>query len=197
MTLYLRLTVFFASLLLPQLALAHSPIQGIGDFLNGMLHPLLVPSQVLIILALGLLYGQHKPTENKLSVLIFLLATISGLVTSGLSAAPDVSLFLLIVATLIGLVIISGVTVPQLIFVILGVVTGYMVGLDSAPENLNTKATVVSLFGSGVGIYFMLLYAMALSETLSIKQWQLIAVRVLASWLSASAIMVLALSFSQ
>lgn len=196
MTSPLRLSLFFYMFFLPHIALAHSPIKGIGDFLNGMVHPLLVPAQVLVILALGLWYGQHQPAKNKASVLIFLFATVSGLVTSGFSATGDVSVLLLVGASSLGLLIISGISVPQVVFILSGIFTGFIVGLDSFPEGADSKANIVSLFGSGVSIYFMLLYAMALSESLSDRQWKIIVVRVIASWLSASALMVLALGFS-
>jgi len=196
MTFSLRISLFISLMFLPQLALAHSPIKGIGNFLNGMLHPLLVPAQVLVILAMGLWYGQHQPAENKASVLVFLFATIAGLVVSYFSIVNDVSLLLLIAATVIGLIIISSITLPPVFTIILGLFVGFIVGLDSAQETLTDKAKILSLFGSGVGIYFLLLYAMAISETLSVRHWQIIAVRVIASWLSASAMMVIALSFS-
>ena len=196
MTFSLRISFFLSLMLLPQLALAHSPIKGIGSLLNGMLHPLLVPAQVLIILALGLWYGQNQPAENKMSVLVFLFATIAGLVASDFFMVNDVSLLLLIGATVIGLIIISGIKLPQVFYILLGLFAGFIVGLDSAQEALIGKAKILSLFGSGVGIYFLLLYAMAISETFSTRHWQIIAVRVIASWLSTSAIMVIALSFS-
>lgn len=196
MTFSLRILLFLSLMFLPQLALAHSPIKGIGSFLNGMLHPLLVPAQVLIILALGLWIGQHQPAKNKASVLVFLFATIVGLVVSYFSMTNDVSLLLLMGATIIGLIIISGITLPPVFTIFLGLFAGFIVGLDSAQEALTGKAKILSLFGSGVGIYFLLLYAMAISETLSVRHWQIIAIRVIASWLSASAMMVLALSFS-
>ncbi len=197
MTFLLRILFFVSSALLPQIALAHSPIKGIGYFLNGMLHPLLVPSQVITIIALGLLYGQHTADKNKKSVLIFLMAIIAGLAYTGIFVTPGVSILLLVIATLIGLIIISGLTLPQAVYIVLAVVVGCIVGFDSAQVDLDTKSTIVSLFGSGVGIYFLFLYSMALSESLTRKKWQIIAVRIIASWLCASAIMVLALSFSQ
>jgi len=196
MTCSLRISFFLSLIFLPQLALAHSPIKGIGSFLNGMLHPLLVPAQVLIILALGLWIGQHQPAKNKASVLVFLFATIVGLVVSYFSMTNDVSLLLLMGAAIIGLIIISGITLPPVFTIFLGLFAGFIVGLDSAQEALTGKAKILSLFGSGVGIYFLLLYAMAISETFSVRHWQIIAIRVIASWLSASAMMVLALSFS-
>ena len=196
MTLYSRIIYLLSILFLPQMVLAHSPIKGIGHFLNGMLHPILVPSQLIIIVALGLLYGQHEPEKNKLSILLFLTSTIIGLVLTSFFIIPDISLLLLILAVIIGLTIITSIAIPQPIFMLFAIVVGIIVGFDSAQLDLETKAMVVTLFGSGVSIYFLLLYAMALSETLSHKQWQIIAIRIIASWLSASAIMVLALNFS-
>lgn len=196
MILLSRKLLFVFFILLPQIALAHSPIKGIGFFLNGVLHPLLVPAQVIAIVALGLLYGQHQEDKNKKSVLVFLSAVIAGLILTGLFLTPDVSIVLLIVATIIGLLVVSGLTLPQLIYILLAVIVGFVVGLDSAQVGLDTRSAIVSLFGSGVGIYFLFLYAMALSESLTHKHWQKIAVRIMASWLCASALMVLALRFS-
>lgn len=186
-------------LLLPQVALAHSPIKGIGDFLNGMLHPVLVPAQVLIILALGLWYGQHQPNKLKGSVLLYLLATVTGLLIAGLLppvSAEILSILLLVGATVLGLLVVSHLPLPAFLYSLFGLFCGLVVGLDSNPETLTGRAKLAALFGSGVGIYLLLLYSMALSESFSHKHWQNVAVRVLASWLSASAVMVLALNFS-
>ena len=196
MILLSRKFLFIFFILLPEIALAHSPIKGIGFFLNGVLHPLLVPAQVIAIVALGLLYGQHQEDKNKKSVLVFLMAIIAGLILTGLFITPDVSILLLIVATIIGLIVVIGLTLPQTMYIILAVTVGFIVGLDSAQTDLDTRSTIVSLFGSGVGIYFLFLYSMALSESLTHRQWQKIAVRIMASWLCASALMVLALRFS-
>ncbi len=196
MTPPLRFLFFTILSLLPDIALAHSPIKGIGDFLNGILHPLLVPAQVLIILALGLWYGQHQPNQNKQSVLLFLSAIIIGLITTGLMPSlnmENITLLLLLCATVIGLLVITALPLPSPVLALTGLLAGFLLGLDSAQETLVGKALIASLFGSGVGIYFLLLYAMALSESLSKKLWQTIAVRIIASWISTSALMVLAL----
>ena len=195
MVLFLRLSLFVFLLIAPETVLAHSPIKGIGDFFNGILHPLLVPAQVLAIFSLGLWYGQNQPTENKMSVIFYLIALIFGLVaTRFLSADNDVSIILLLGATIVGLLIISNYKLAKDAYRMVGLLFGFILGLDSAQNGLNLKATLLTLFGSGVGIYFLLLYAMALSESFSKKTWQNIAVRVLSSWISASALMVLALN---
>ncbi|HHL18747.1 MAG TPA: hypothetical protein ENJ33_03315 [Thiothrix sp.] len=199
---YFHFTLALMALFFPNIALAHSPIKGMGDFLNGVLHPLLVPSQVLLIVALGLWYGQHQPNQHKKSVLLFLLATIVGLLITGLFPVINtignntLFLLLLMMSISIGMIIVTGVSIPPPVFILLGLLSGFLLGLDSSPDQLVMKEKIASLFGSGIGIYFLMLYAMALSESLSTKPWQTIAVRVIASWLSASAFMVLALHFS-
>jgi hydrogenase/urease accessory protein HupE len=193
---YFRLTLFIVGLCLPVAASAHSPIKGMGDFFNGMIHPLLVPAQVLIILALGLLFGQHQPNQHKTTILLFLGATSAGLITSNFISHVEIATLLLVGAASIGLLVAGGLKIPWAVFIPIGIVVGFILGIDSTPEQLSHKAKITSLFGSGVGIYFLLLYIMAISESLSIKHWQTVAVRIVASWVSASALMVLALTLS-
>lgn len=190
---FLSLFTFIILLFVPKIVLAHSPIAGIGTLFNGVLHPLLVPTQLLVILVLGLWFGQNHNAKNKQAILLYLLAVIAGLVTTHFWVLGDVSLPLLVGAATVGLLVLSRLTVPQAVYIVVAMVLGFMVGLDSAQDELNAKAKLVSLFGSGVGIYFLMLYAMALSESLSKKTWQIIVVRVMASWITASALMVLAL----
>ena len=196
MTSPLRLLLFLFLLLIPEIVLAHSPIKGISDFFNGMLHPVLVPAQVLIILALGLWFGQNNPAKNKSTILLYLFAVIAGLIATNFSLGVDVSIALLLGTVAVGLLIISHIVLPKPAYMLIGILLGFIIGLDSAQDELSVRAKWVTLFGSGVGIYFLLLYAMALSESLSKKTWQNITVRVIASWISASALMVLALNFT-
>ncbi len=197
MTFSRRLLLFINMLFLPGMASAHSPIKGIGDLLNGMIHPLLVPAQVLVIVALGLWFGQNQSAGRQKAVLLFLFASIAGLVTAGYVVSFDVATLLLLVAASLGLLVISDIELPQVIYLLTAVLAGFVVGMDSSPEGFAGQRKIIWLFGSGVGIYFMLLYAMALSESLSNRHWKRITVRVMASWLSASALMVLALGLSQ
>lgn len=199
MSVFYRFIVALCALLFPQIASAHSPIKGIGVFFNGVLHPILVPAQLLLILALGLLFGQHQPKHQQKTVLLFLLAIILGLAVTGLYPMAEnslLNLLLLCSATVIGLLTVSGFKIAKSVFIGLGLIAGFLLGLDSATENLLGKAKIASLFGSGVGIYFLMLYAMALSESFSNKHWQNIAMRIIASWISSSALMVLAFHFS-
>ena len=46
-------------LLAPGVALAHGPMPGVGSFYGGLLHPVMVPSHLITLVALGLLIGQR------------------------------------------------------------------------------------------------------------------------------------------
>ena len=78
-----RLATLLGLAFFPQLAHAHSPIEGIGDFYNGMLHPLLVPSHVLLLLALGLLRGQQGLRSMRYGLPLFVLTLCVGLLANG------------------------------------------------------------------------------------------------------------------
>ncbi len=199
MRLFLKYLIASCFLCLPQIASAHSPIKGMGHFLNGVLHPLLVPEQVLLLLGLGLFYGQHQPNQHKKNILYFMLAVIIGLFTSYFlqSQSIDISLPLLIIALIINFFIIIRRDFYPPVLTLLMLIGGLLLGLDSAQAELMGKARLVTLFGSGIGMYFLMIYTMALSESFSTQAWRIIAVRILASWLSASALMVLALRFAQ
>ncbi len=194
-----RFFVIFSSLcacLLPQIAFAHSPIKGIGSLFNGALHPVFAPAQLLLLLGLGLLFGQHQPGRIKKVVYLLIAGLAAGLSGSVFMTLNGLDLTLLLIATLVGLLVLSNVNVPVMVLLVLAGISGLVIGLDSFPQGLSGKANMLALFGSGVGAYLLMLYMMALSESFSHKHWQKVGVRVLASWISASALMVLALSFA-
>ena len=87
--------------------------------------------------------------------------------------------------------------INRLVTAILGALAGFSLGIDSAQETLSGQEKLVSLFGSGVAIYFLALYPMALADYFNKKAWQKIGVRILGSWVAASSLLVLALAFSK
>ena len=188
--------VFIASLIAPNLASAHSPIEGIDSFYNGLLHPVLVPAHVLLILGLGLLFGQKGTRETRFALAGYFAATAVGLVLAWFSVGGNVEAYLLGAAAVIGLLIAFDRPVGQVLGIAMGTFVGLFLGLDSKQDELFGKERLLSLFGSGIGIYFLLFYPMALAETFNKKEWHRIGVRVLGSWISASSLLVLALTFS-
>ncbi|WP_405224826.1 HupE/UreJ family protein [Lentisalinibacter sediminis] len=194
-----RATLLLAAALavLPARAHAHSPVEGMNEFYNGVLHPLLVPAHILLILATGLFLGQRGPRENRLALPAFFLAAAAGLALAGSGAAPETVRGLLLAGTMaIGLLTAVGRRAPLPLYPAAGAFAGFFLGLDSAPEALEGRERILALVGTGVGLNLWLIYACGVADFFSKKPWQRIGLRILGSWVAASSILVLALTAS-
>ncbi len=79
---------------------------------------------------------------------------------------------------------------------LIAAVTGFFIGADSVQENLAGTDRLLALVGSGVGACLLLVYLMGMADYLAKKAWQQVGGRVIGSWVSASSLMVLVLSFA-
>lgn len=173
-------------------ALAHSPIMGIGGVPGGALHAWLIPEHGLSLLALGLVLGLHGKTPRHIGLAIFLTALIGGLIAAafalGEAFAADV---LLSVTGILGVLVVIA-WAPPVVSWSFAAIAGLAIGLDSRPEVAPGSETVLMLIGSGLGAAF----AVALVSEVSYRlkgAAQLIVARVLGSWITAIAILVLSL----
>lgn len=190
----MRLLCVIGLLFSPQLALAHMPISGIGNFYNGFLHPVFVPAHLLLLISFALLVGQRGIVNSSRALIAYAVGTLLGLALAWFSSGGDKELYILTASTFIGLLVASNLPIKANIMIVIAVLVGFTLGIDSAQETLTGKDKMASLFGSGVAIYFLLLHPMALAEYLQKKVWGKIGVRVVASWVVASSVLVLALS---
>jgi len=181
---------------LPVTADAHSPVEGMNEFYNGVIHPLLVPAHLLLILATGLFLGQRGPRENRFGLPAFFLASIAGLLMTGFAAAGTVEAFVLAGTLAIGLATAAGRRAPLPLYPAAGAFAGFFLGLDSTPESLAGAERVLALAGTGVGLNLWLIYACGIADFFSKKHWQRIGLRIAGSWLAASSLLVLALTTS-
>jgi len=188
--------VCMLALAVPEPVLAHSPIKGIGNFYNGLLHPLFVPAHLLLLIALGLFIGQKGMYENRAAFAVFLVTTAIGLIGAWFSVGGEMDIVLLSAAAIIGLLLASNLSIGLYFSAIIAALVGLLVGIDSAQETLSGTVKLVTLFGSGVGINLLLLYSMGFADYFNKKPWQKIGVRVIGSWVAASSLLVLALSYS-
>lgn len=179
----------------PQLALAHSPIAGIAKFYGGLLHPLLVPSHALALLLFALLVGQGGVRAMRFAYPPFLALLAVGLVLAGLGASPDLAREpLLLIATLVcGLLVALQVSLPFWLYAMLGAVLGLMIGIDSGVTDYTRQETFAALLGTWLGAVIALVVVAGVVELL-VRPWQRVAVRVLGSWGTASAVLVLAMA---
>ena len=173
---------------------AHSPIQGIGDFYAGFLHPLLVPSHLLCIVTLGLLVGQQGVQRVQSAVIAYFLALVIGLAGAGFGVIAGSELVLLAAAASCGVLIAVAATLPTPVVTAFGAVTGVAVGLDSAQQELAGRALLAALLGTGLGAGALVLYLLVFAEWFSRFRWQRIALRVLGSWAAAAALLVASLA---
>ncbi|MEI1252203.1 HupE/UreJ family protein [Rhizobium aouanii] len=179
-------------------AAAHSPVKGIGIFYNGMLHPYLVPGHLLVLLALGLMIGQHAPSSSRYALPTFLVTFLaSSALLWWLPIAPLPETLLLVVSLLAGLMVAVSVA-PGLVSIFLAVVAGIVLGLNSNPEGVPPEQTGLALAGTVSGAVLAILYAGGLSAWLArFPSWPPIAVRVLGSWTAACALLVLVLQYAK
>lgn len=190
------LIILAISGLAPRLAVAHVPFAGLNDLYNGLLHPVVVPAHLLLVAAAGLFLGKHGSRVVPPSFLLFCLFTFSGLVATIFYTGGIGERYLLGVAAVIGLLIAANLRVPFLLCLIVAALVGFLLGLDSTQTVLVGKAKFFSLLGSGLGLCFLFLYALAFADYFGDRSWQKIGVRIVGSWVAASAILVLALSLN-
>lgn len=178
---------------LPPAFLAHIAVKGQGDFLSGMLHPLATPSHFLILLGLSLLVAQRVPFSLRIPVLVFvplsflaLALTLTGKVT-GLHQ-PILIAFALLIAALVALDLPFSLRVCTPLFA----VGAFAIGCDSGLEGGSLGKALVTLLGTWLALFLILADVAWYVSFLMKHKWAQIGVRVLASWIVAIALLVLA-----
>jgi hypothetical protein len=173
-------------------AFAHSPIMGIGGVLGGILHALLIPEHGLSLLALGLALGQQEQSARRAGILIYVGALTCGLVAAALAAGEALAADVLLAATgILGLLVVTMWTPTYLVWV-LAAIAGLTIALDSRPEVASNAEAVRMLLGSGFGAAVSLAIVAEVSFLLRSNAQRIVA-RVMGSWITAIAILVLSL----
>lgn len=191
-----RALVFWTLLVIPQVSLAHSPIEGIDSFYSGLLHPVFVPAHLLLLIALGLFIGQRGVKDNQAALLVFLVAVALGLIAAWFSLGVELEVLILSGAASLGILIATNFKVNRYWCASIAALAGLLLGTDSAQDALSGSEKSASLLGNGLGLYLLILYPTALADRFNRKPWQKIGVRIIGSWIAASALLVLALSYS-
>ncbi len=179
----------------PATAQAHTPIEGIGDFLAGLIHPLTTPSHILLLLALGLLLGQRSPLRLKMPMLVFVSASAVALTLTTAGWFTKVH-----PAILLGLALCAATFValerplPPLALHTLLALAALALGLDSAVESGSRAAVFKTLAGTWISLAVLLADVAIYVSFCARKNWLKVGVRVLGSWIIAVALLVLAFS---
>jgi urease accessory protein len=175
-------------------AQAHTVIEGVSGFPGGLLHPLLVPAHALLLVTLGLLAGAQGKDRRRILVPLFPLALIAAVMLIVSAFAYDSQIAILWLAAISGALLALGWPLPLVIPATLIVAGAIALMLDSVPALLSVRDTLSALNGTA----FSALVLFTLSAILSARAarpWQIAGRRIVGSWATASAILVLALRF--
>jgi len=174
-----------------------TPIEGLGAFYGGLLHPLLTPTHGLALLGLGLLIGQQPAGKRLLPQLLFASALAAALVALsfavGETPASDV---LLAGVAISGALVAAAFPLPLLVLGPLAAVEGAAIGLDSPPDVISYQEAVVMLIGTELGASMALGLVVVCAARMA-RGWQQIGMRVLGSWTAASALLAIAVRFAR
>lgn len=169
---------------------------GIGAFYGGILHPVLVLPHLLAIMAFALLVGQRGIRAMQFTYPPYLLALAVGLTLAGFALQPSMATepMLLVFAALCGLLVAAQWPLSASMCAVFGGLLGLIVGMDSGVDDMPRRETFGALLGCWLGAALLLVIVAGVSEMVRIP-WQRVGVRVIGSWITASATLVLALSF--
>ncbi|WP_421879051.1 HupE/UreJ family protein [Pacificispira sp.] len=179
----------------PGTALAHSSLEGIGSFPNGLLHPALEPAHALCLVACGLL-AAHQPARAMPR--LFLAAVIS-LAIGLLLAAFDIQAWDALIGIwggtfVLGALVAATADRPYPGVALLIGVACLSLGLDSQIGDAPIVERLVFAFGVWMGAALIIVNLALACRRVDSRPLVRIGFRVLGSWIAAAAAMMLAFS---
>ena len=175
----------------PAQAFAHSLSTRFGDFYGGLLHPLTSLELGMGFLVLALLAGQQDKRGARLVLAWFIGAMLIGAaVSSWLPILADqVRLPNLGLVALLGVLVAVAPRIPYIVLPVIGFSSGMLSGIGNGLAM--TPETAPHLFITGIVVSGLLVVTplVALVTTLD-RHWQLVAVRIVGSWIAASGLLI-------
>jgi hypothetical protein len=175
---------------LPLQAHAHGSVSGIGGFYGGLLHPLLVPAELLSVIATGLLLGTAGREACRLGLIAFAAGVAAGLAAARY-LAPSVELttsLALLMGLVAGMAVAAGIRVPIGLAFLVAAAAGLAIGIDAAPEESTFPTLLLASIATVLGSTVLVLLTAVLALSRNVH-WQRIAVRIAGSWIAACAIL--------
>jgi urease accessory protein len=158
-------------------------------FVDGLLNPLTTPAHGLTLLALALLWARQS--QRGAGLLVFALALATGFLAIVLAVeTTPARTVLLVVAAALG-VMVAAAWAPKSLAWLLVAIAGVALALDSPPQAVTIAEAYATLAGTALGACAMLVVVAAIAGHAN-ADWQRLGIRILGSWIAASAILVLA-----
>lgn len=167
-------------------------------FIQGVLHPLFMPAHLILLLALGLLAGQQGGA-NVIRVCVALMLSVALACASTLQwrLSVDFEAALLLCAMVAGVLVVLRLELSRWWLVLLALCAGILIGLDSAaPRVPGLRGHKVHALLVGTALSASVITTIcALFAFIVRNLLEGIVIRVLGAWITAGAILVLALYF--
>ncbi len=191
-----RLALALACVGQSEAAQAHPVLAGAGSFYGGLLHPLLVPAHAMAVLALGLLIVQQAPRWRWVPA-AYAAGLAAGFAAMMSAVSPRLATeALLAAAAATGGLLALARALPALLGYALAFATGTALALDSSPGGISVRDANVTIIGTYCGaVVLMLAVAELMPEPR--RDWHKVGVRILGSWIAASAVLVLSLRLAR
>jgi urease accessory protein len=172
-------------------ASAHPAFAGASGFYGGLLHPLFVPTHAIAVLSLGLLIGQQMPHRRWPMALAYAVGLGLGFAAMISAFPPRFSAEALLAATAIVAALVAlARTVPWLTACFLALAVGTALALDSSPGGISAREANVIIVGTFCGAVILLWLILEVLANFR-REWQKLGMRILGSWIAASAVLVL------
>lgn len=176
----------------PLPAFAH-PMQGVGDFYAGMLHPIVSLETALPLVAISLLAGQQRRETAIRLLTAFPAALLVGALLAARADAPSKLILVeLILTAALGILVAFARHLPNWLVLAPGIGIGLCAGWSNASEAFGQVSAIRFVAGLVVIGLLLLVYGNGLVRNLK-AEWAQVAVRVVGSWIAAVSILVLGL----
>lgn len=175
---------------------AETPLDAARAFTAGLVHPLGVPAHVLALVSAALLIGQSAPLRPRLALASFVAGLALGFAAMIRAFAFDWAEESLLAAALLGGALVAlARPLPSALPCALVSAMGAALALDSPPDVLTVREANIVVLGTLCGASAAV-GALAQVTALLRRDWQRTGLRILGSWIAASAALVLALRLS-
>ena len=167
-------------------------------FYTGLLHPFSTPAQALVMVGLGLVAGRFGAARAWMFLGAFLIASLAGVWIGSADLLPEWAYYGVAVMACAMAALVPGKGAPLALGVT--VAGAALIGVASIPDAGPTSDRVITMTGSIVGANVGFLYLFGATHFIETRypfDWVRIALRVLAAWLAAIALVMLALGYAQ
>ncbi len=154
-----------------------------------------LPTHLLAVVALGLLIGQGA--RVRLHFALFALGLFAGsLAIAAATRETPAALVLLAIAAIAGIIAALAWTPPSILAAALPLGAGAALALNAPPQALTISVAIGEQIGSAVAALVALALVVFVATQVD-RSWQRIGLRIVGSWIAASAILVLALRLAK